>query len=82
MLLEAAITTIEDCEDAVAAVDAADKTNVYTSWNGIMKGTLEATFEKSGRTMTRRLNPDKTFTTPDGKTLTLPGRSMLLVVLE
>ncbi len=79
VLLEAAITTIEDCEDAVAAVDAADKTNVYSSWNGIMKGTLEATFEKSGRTMTRRLNPDKTFTTPDGKTLTLPGRSMLLV---
>ncbi|MFQ5539789.1 MAG: malate synthase G [Candidatus Binatia bacterium] len=79
VLLEAAVTTIEDCEDAVAAVDAADKTEVYSSWNGIMKGTLEATFEKSGRRMTRRLNPDKTFTSPDGKTLTLPGRSMLLV---
>ncbi|MFQ5916650.1 MAG: malate synthase G [Candidatus Binatia bacterium] len=79
VLLEAAVTTIEDCEDAVAAVDAADKTEVYRSWNGIMKGTLEATFEKSGRRMTRRLNPDKTFTSPEGKTLTLPGRSMLLV---
>ncbi|MFQ5904701.1 MAG: malate synthase G, partial [Candidatus Binatia bacterium] len=69
VLLEAAMTTIEDCEDAVAAVDAADKTKVYSSWNGIMKGTLEATFEKNSRRMTRRLNPDKTFTTPDGKTL-------------
>jgi len=79
VVLEAAITTIEDCEDAVAAVDASDKTKIYSNWNGIVKGTLEATFEKNGRLTTRRLNPDKTFTTPDGKTLTLPGRSMLLV---
>jgi malate synthase len=79
VLLEAAITTIEDCEDSVAAVDAADKTRVYRSWNGIMKGTLEATFEKSGKPMTRRLHPDKTFTAPDGRSVTLPGRSLLLV---
>ena len=79
VVMEAAITTIEDCEDSVAAVDAADKTKVYSNWNGIMKGTLEATFEKNGRPTTRRLNPDKTFTAPDGQTWTLPGRSLLLV---
>ncbi len=79
VLLEAATTTIEDCEDAVAAVDAADKTRVYGSWNGIMKGVLEATFEKTGKPMTRRLNPDKTFTSPDGKSVSLPGRSLMLV---
>jgi malate synthase len=79
VVLEAAITTIEDCEDAVAAVDAADKVTVYRHWCGIMKGTLEATFEKNGRPLTRRLNPDKTFITPTGERLTLPGRSLLLV---
>ncbi|MFQ5851503.1 MAG: malate synthase G [Candidatus Binatia bacterium] len=79
VVLEAAITTIQDCEDSVAAVDAADKTKVYSNWNGIMKGSLEATFEKNGKRMTRRLNPDKTFATPEGKAITLPGRSMLLV---
>ena len=79
VVLEAAITTIEDCEDAVAAVDAADKITVYRHWCGIMKGTLEATFDKNGRPLTRRLNPDKTFTTPIGRKLTLPGRSLLLV---
>ena len=79
VVLEAAITTIEDCEDAVAAVDAADKVTVYRHWCGIMKGTLEATFDKNGQPLTRRLNPDKTFTTPIGRKLTLPGRSLLLV---
>jgi malate synthase len=79
VILEAAVTTIEDCEDSVAAVDAADKVKVYRSWNGIMRGILEATFERNGREMTRRLNPDKTFTGPDGQTITLPGRSLLLV---
>lgn len=79
VLLEAAITTIEDCEDSVAAVDAADKTRIYDNWNGIMKGTLEATFEKDGRRMTRRLHPDKNFTGPNGDAITLSGRSLLLV---
>ncbi len=79
VVLEAAITTIEDCVDAVAAVDAADKVTVYRHWCGIMKGTLEATFDKNGRPLTRRLNPDKTFITPIGRKLTLPGRSLLLV---
>ncbi len=79
VVLESAITTIEDCEDAVAAVDAADKATVYRHWAGIMKGTLEATFEKSGRPINRSLNPDRTFITPAGRKLTLPGRSLLLV---
>ena len=79
VLLESAITTIQDCEDSVAAVDAEDKTKVYSNWNGIMQGTLEATFEKDGEQMTRRLDTDKTFSAPDGSTLTLPGRSLLLI---
>ncbi|HTF92409.1 MAG TPA: malate synthase G, partial [Verrucomicrobiae bacterium] len=79
VILEAAITTIEDCEDSVAAVDAADKVTVYRHWCGLMKGTLEATFEKNGQPLTRRLNPDKTYSTPTGRKLTLPGRSLLLV---
>ena len=79
VVLEAAITTIEDCEDAVAAVDADDKITVYRHWCGLMKGTLEAKFEKNGRPIDRRLNPDKVFTTPTGGKLTLPGRSLLLV---
>jgi malate synthase len=79
VLLEAAMTTIQDCEDSVSAVDAADKVRVYRNWTGIMKGTLEATFEKGGGRMTRRLNPDRAFTAPDGRALTLPGRSLLLV---
>lgn len=79
VILESAITTIQDCEDSVAAVDAADKVRVYRNWNGIMKGTLETTFEKNGEMLTRRLAPDKTFTAPDGDTLTVPGRSLLLI---
>ncbi len=79
VLLEAAITTIQDCEDSVAAVDAADKTRVYGNWNGMMKGTLETTFGKNGQQVTRRLNPDKTFVSPGGERFTLPGRSLLLI---
>ena len=79
VVLESALTTIEDCEDAVAAVDAGDKIAVYRNWSGLMRGTLETTFEKNSLPLTRRLNPDKVFTTPAGRKLTLPGRSLLLV---
>ena len=79
VLLEAAITTIQDCEDSVSAVDASDKCRVYRNWNGIMKGTLRTTFEKNGELVTRQLNPDKTFVNPQGQNFTLPGRSLLLI---
>jgi malate synthase len=79
VVMESAVTTIQDCEDSVSAVDAEDKTKVYSNWNGIMQGTLEVTFEKDGQQMTRTLNADKTFRAPDGSTLTLPGRSLLLI---
>lgn len=79
IILEAAVTTIQDCEDSVSAVDAADKVQVYSNWHGILRGDLETSLEKGGETITRKLNPDKVFTAPDGQTLTLPGRSLLLV---
>ena len=78
ILLESAVTTIQDFEDSVSAVDAEDKARVYGNWNGIMKGELEACFEKGGELVERRLNPDKAITTPEGKKGTLPGRSLLL----
>jgi malate synthase len=79
VLAESAITTIVDFEDSVAAVDAEDKTGAYRNWLGLNTGDLAAVVEKNGRSFTRRLDPDRSYTTPTGGALTLPGRALLLV---
>lgn len=79
ILVESALTTIMDCEDSVAAVDAEDKTLVYQNWLGLMQGSLKSELQKSGKTVTRSLASDRQYICPNGESFTLPGRSLMFV---
>jgi len=79
IVLEAALTTIMDCEDSVAAVDAEDKALAYSNWMGLISGTLEETIERGGKSFIRRMNPHRSYTAADGSELTLSGRSLMFV---
>jgi len=79
IILESALSAIQDCEDSVAAVDGEDKTAIYRNWLGLMKGDLTETLEKNGESIVRKLNDDRSYTSPENEFFTLPGRSLLFV---
>lgn len=79
VVMESAMSVIMDCEDSVACVDAEDKVVAYTNWLGLMKGNLQETFEKNGKQLTREMADDRTFVTPDGGSMTVKGRALMLV---
>jgi len=79
VVIESAISAIMDCEDSVACVDAADKVGAYENWLGLMRGDLTETFDKAGRSLTRRLNPDRDYLAPDGSALSVKGRALMWI---